>query len=130
MRNKPLVLIVDDDFDSRRLLAILFAQIGFTTWQAENGKDALVLALARHPDLITTDLSRPNDNGFEFVQQVRSSAELNETPIIVISASLTEHDKKDLERCGPTSAMWKPFEPYELFAAVERFIAKERWQNR
>jgi CheY-like chemotaxis protein len=60
MHEKLVVLIVEDDRDTRQLLALVFEHIGFTTYQAGDGNEALAVALAQHPDLITTDLG-PSD---------------------------------------------------------------------
>jgi CheY-like chemotaxis protein len=128
MHHEPLVLIIDDDPETRELLETLFELIGFATFQAGNNTEALAQALTHHPDLITTDMFRPGGSGHEFIQQIRAITALQDTPIVMISGGATPKERQQVSRLGLTLTMPKPFEPSEFYATIEQFIPKERWQ--
>jgi CheY-like chemotaxis protein len=65
-RNR-IVLVVDDNRSVRRLMAVIFAQDGYATLEAENGIDAIHLAAANPIDLLVTDVEMPGMSGPELV---------------------------------------------------------------
>jgi PleD family two-component response regulator len=62
-----IVLVVDDDRSVRRLMAVIVAQDGYATLEAENGTDAIHLAEANAIDLLVTDVEMPGMSGPELV---------------------------------------------------------------
>lgn len=82
------ILIVDDNEDLRELLAALLMREGYEVWTAENGARALEV-LAEHtepPCLILLDLMMPVMDGTEFLQVLRDRQQLDDLPVVVLSA--------------------------------------------
>ena len=81
-------LIVDDDPEMTRLLGRMFKSLvrGGHFWTAEDGSQALDLLRSQHPDLLLLDLLMPGVNGYDVLDAVNGDAELNQTPVFVISA--------------------------------------------
>lgn len=87
MATEKLILLVDDDPTSLKILEKLLASNHFSLLCAENGAEALNLITQHKPDLIITDTLMPQVSGFELVEKIRTlDAPLNEIPIIVTSA--------------------------------------------
>ena len=94
MHHQTLVLIVDDDSNTRELLATLFKRTGFATCQAETNTEGLAQALTQHPNLITTDMGRAGGSGLEFIQQIRAITALQDIPIVMISCGATMQERR------------------------------------
>jgi DNA-binding response OmpR family regulator len=85
MADAPLVLVVDDDVDSRTLLEVALSMAGYDVATAVNGLHALDVARARRPRVILLDLAMPVMDGFEFrARQLRDSS-LALIPVICVS---------------------------------------------
>lgn len=89
------ILIVDDHPHARRLIRrILQSQGEYTFYDARNGKEAIEIALEKHPDLIILDLMMPEQDGFSVIDDLRSQPETALIPIIVITAKNLTHQEK------------------------------------
>jgi CheY-like chemotaxis protein len=79
-------LVVEDDFDSRRILSGALKSEGWIIEEAENGLVALECVKRERPSIILLDLMMPEMDGFEFVAQLRASSENRNIPIVVLTA--------------------------------------------
>jgi signal transduction histidine kinase/DNA-binding response OmpR family regulator len=79
-------LVVEDDYDSRHILATTLKAEGWTVDEAENGKLALESLSRSRPSIILLDLMMPEMDGFEFVSRVRDLPEYRDIPIVVLTA--------------------------------------------
>ncbi|HZL57371.1 MAG TPA: response regulator [Bryobacteraceae bacterium] len=85
-----------------------------TIHEAENGREAIGLALRIRPDLIITDLNMPEMNGEELVARVRQTTELKGTPVLVLSADRSPARREQLKRAGAVAYLTKPVTPEVL----------------
>lgn len=121
MEDSPLVLVVDDDFDSRTLLEIALSTSGFSVVTAVNGLDALTQARRWHPRLILLDLSMPIMDGFTFRAEQMRDDTLSHIPVICVSG---RHDAipasrgMDVARCIP-----KPFDLEAVIVSVREIVS-------
>jgi CheY-like chemotaxis protein len=81
-----LVLVVDDSEHDRFFIASIFKEHGMDVLLAENGPQALELALTDHPDLITLDLMMPGMDGAQVLDQLRSYQATSAIPVVVITS--------------------------------------------
>ncbi len=79
------ILVVDDEMDVRIFLTTVLEDHGATTLEAEDGAEAIEIARAEKPDLITLDLSMPGTDGVEAFAKIRNDPEIGETPICIIT---------------------------------------------
>ena len=94
----PVVLIVEDDKETRSLLCRTLVGHGIKVEEAENGRAALEKLNSIKPSLLLLDLMMPEMDGFEFAEEFRKNETWNQVPIIVLSAkTLTEDDRARLE---------------------------------
>ncbi len=92
------VLVVEDDDDTRALLARTLTENGLAVVEAENGRVALERLKTVTPGLVLLDLMMPEMDGFEFAEIFRSRPEWTGIPVIVVTAkTLTAEDRHRLE---------------------------------
>src|SRR6266849_3697104 len=84
-RDKPLVLIVDDDLASRELLASYLEPEGYSIVMVSSGTAAIEEARRLIPDLIVTDVLMPGPGGLQTLFVLRNTPETSEIPGIVVS---------------------------------------------
>lgn len=86
MDSKGKILIVDDEQDVLLYLSTLFADNDFETITAENGVEALRIAKSERPDLITLDITMPEQSGIKTYRYLKNDADLKAIPVIIITA--------------------------------------------
>jgi len=122
MTAQHVVLIAEDEKQIRRFLRTSLEGEGFTVHEAETGKQALVDAATRKPDLLILDLGLPDMDGVDVIRDLRAWTEL---PIIVLSARTQENDKIDALDAGADDYLAKPFGVGELLARI-RVVLRRR----
>ncbi|MBR8835576.1 MAG: CHASE2 domain-containing protein [Stigonema ocellatum SAG 48.90 = DSM 106950] len=121
---QPRILIVDDKWENRSIICNFLQQIGFLCVEATNGQEGLNAALTvkNQPDLIITDLAMPVMDGFEMIQTLRNSEQLNKIPIIVSSASAFESDRSKSLAMGGNEFLPKPLEMDDLLKYLQNYL--------
>lgn len=79
------ILVIDDDQDTLRVLAVLLGQLGHMVHTAPRGTAALEQIEYLHPDLVFVDLAIPDMDGFEVAKRIRHKPRLADTKIVAIS---------------------------------------------
>ena len=111
----PLVLVVEDEPQMRRLLRHTLLAHGFEVVEAATAREALAHAASRNPDLVLLDLGLPDMDGLEVTRALRRN---RRTPIIVVSARGQERDKVTALDLGADDYLTKPFGTGELLARM------------
>jgi CheY-like chemotaxis protein len=115
---RPTVFIVEDDLDTREMLARFLELEGFVVESAENGKMALErLGGGTEACVILLDLMMPVMDGWQFRQAQIQNQELAKIPVIVVSAAGRER----IERIDADAYLSKPVDLEELLGCVTRF---------
>ena len=115
------VLIVDNEEHNRKLLVAFLEDYSFELHHRVNGKEALDFIKETQPDLIITDLRMPVLSGQKVCQELRSSEQWAQIPIITLSASiLREDEEKILEFCD--SFLRKPVGCQDLLDAIAKYL--------
>jgi two-component system alkaline phosphatase synthesis response regulator PhoP len=120
------ILIVDDDREIVRLLRAYMEQGGYQVLVAYDGETALHILRRERPDLVILDLMLPDRDGWEVTRIVRSDAALAATPIIMLTARVSDHDKIVGLEMGADDYVTKPFNPRELMARVRAVLRRAR----
>ena len=116
------ILIVDDRWENRTVITSLLQPLGFNVVEASNGKEGLEKAIALKPDLIVTDLLIPEMDGFELIEHLRHTPEIQNVKIIVSSASVFEADKNRSLQAGGDTFLTKPIHLDELLHQLEQYL--------
>jgi CheY-like chemotaxis protein len=123
-RERPLVLIVEDQTELRHLYVQQLTMSGFDVIEAGNGADAINHTSARLPDLVLMDLSLPVVDGWEATKRLKSDARTAHIPVV----ALTAHDGAgELQRATNAGCDWfvpKPCPPDSLITEVRRVLAR------
>jgi two-component system response regulator GlrR len=115
------ILVVDDDPNLLRLLALRLQKEGFATIEAASGEEALARLEAALPDLLITDMRMGGMDGLALFEAV--SRRHPALPVIILTAHGNIPDAVDATRKGVFGYLTKPFEARALMAEVERALA-------
>lgn len=122
-RERPLVLLVEDQSDLRRLYAEQLIISGFDVIEAEDGAEAIAHTTNRFPDVVLMDLSLPRVDGWEATRRLKSDDRTAHIPVV----ALTAHDGAgELQRATQAGCNWfvpKPCPPAALIAEVRRVLS-------
>jgi two-component system, OmpR family, KDP operon response regulator KdpE len=116
VRERPRVLVCDDEQQILRALRVILRDAGFEALPASNGAEALDLAAVQRPDAAIVDLLLPDIDGIELCRRLREWSEL---PVIVLSAVGEEDAKVRALAAGADDYVTKPFGPRELIARLQ-----------
>ena len=123
---KPLVLIVEDEAAIVTLLRYNLERQGFGVVEATNGEEALLLIEEEEPDVILLDWMLPVMSGIEVCRQLRRRPQLQDVPIIMLTARGEEIDKIRGLDCGADDYVTKPFSPAELIARIRAVLRRKQ----
>ena len=127
---EPLgVLIVEDSSEIRDMVLLLVDSMGYRTYTAATGKEALVQLRKHVPDLVLLDLMMPEMDGFEFCQAVQSDPTLPRLHIIITSARDAIEDRVKGLELGAADYLIKPFSLTELKARIKAGERIVRYQK-
>lgn len=120
------VLIVDDLFTMRKLIAAILRKMGMEKIaEASSGREALD-HLARFPvELLICDWNMPGMTGLEVLQAVRANPRLRELPVLMVTAEQNAQQVIDAIQAGVTSYVVKPFLPSTLKLHIHKCLARE-----
>lgn len=117
------VLVVDDEPQIRKALAVNLTARGYDVDLAATGEEALVLAADRHPDVVLLDLGLPGIDGLEVIGGLRGWTTV---PIVVLSVRGEEHDKIAALDAGADDYVSKPFGMGELLARLRAVLRRHQ----
>jgi two-component system KDP operon response regulator KdpE len=111
----PLVLVVEDDAETRAALSRALATRGYRIDEAPDGRTALSRWEARRPDIVLLDLGLPDIDGLQVIRRIRREAT---TPIVILSGRYEEKEKVEALERGADDYVTKPFGVDELHARL------------
>jgi len=126
MAGEPLVLVVEDEPAQREVLAYNIRSEGFSVITAGAGDEALVMVRETPPDVIVLDWMLPNVSGIEVCRQLKTSAETNKIPVIMLSARSEEVDRVRGLETGADDYVVKPYSVAELLARLRTQLRRTR----
>jgi CheY-like chemotaxis protein len=121
--NKTKVLIAEDNPDSQGLLRMILESEGFIVTTASDGEKAIDILREIKPDILVTDLLLPSVSGGDLIRHVRSTAELAQIPIVVISAYGDDY-ASDALAVGANVVLKKPLDSDLLVDTLKQLKVK------
>jgi signal transduction histidine kinase/CheY-like chemotaxis protein len=111
-------LVVDDDEDTRAMLALLLGAAGASVLTAADVTSALELANSAPVDIVLSDVGMPVEDGYALIRRLRAHANpaLRRLPAVAVTGLSRPQDRVDLLRAGFQALLTKPVEPTELVA--------------
>jgi CheY-like chemotaxis protein len=120
---KKKILIVDDNSDLRKLLALVLKNSDYDTVEAERGLEALNQARATRPDLILMDLFMPDVTGDEAIVWLKADPLTRNIPVIVTTAFLSGSLVGRAITVGAAEVLYKPFHLKSLHVVMQRHLS-------
>jgi CheY-like chemotaxis protein len=114
------VLVVDDDLDTRQLIATIIGKAGYTVATASSGREALQLLQSMRPELILLDIQMPDLDGAQFREQQRRNRDWIRIPTVVVTGS-REEPQLDV---GISATLHKPVRAKEFLSLARRYCTK------
>jgi two-component system cell cycle response regulator DivK len=118
----PLVLLVEDDRDTREMYSEFLSHSGFRVAEAPSGRRALESAREQCPDVVVTDIAMPGMDGLELSRQLRACPPTRDVPIIAVSGNAAERARE----AGLDAVLEKPCAPDYLVHVIEGVLDKPR----
>lgn len=118
------VLIADDSISGRDLLRVILECSGHLVIEARDGAEALLQAERCRPDLFILDLNMPRVDGYSVACELRKSLLHRETPILALSAGLSQEDADRLKQAGFSMCLTKPISPAKLKTCINEILGK------
>jgi CheY-like chemotaxis protein len=115
-----VVLLVDDEADSREIGALLLRRAGATVWTAPTVKEALALVARERPHVVVSDLDIPGEDGYALAEALRRDPAGAAIPLVALSAHAGEPDRRRSSEAGFLVHLTKPVEEDALLAAIAR----------
>ncbi|MFN3751225.1 MAG: response regulator [Thiobacillus sp.] len=116
------VLLVDDRHELRLLLGRRLELAGYLVTLAVHGRHALQLLELERFDLVLLDLDMPEMDGLAVLRAIKSSATLNQTPVVMITATNSRESVVECLNLGAADYLIKPVSPLELTRRVHRCL--------
>jgi DNA-binding response OmpR family regulator len=118
----PVVLLAEDDEDVRALAEFVLRREGFEVTAVSDGEAALAAAAERTPAVAVLDVSMPRMDGLETARRLRERAETRAVPIMLLTARVTEGDRRRARDVGVDAQLDKPFSPAVLAERVRALL--------
>ena len=123
------ILIVDDDPDIAELLQYNLSKEGYEVQQAENGKEALIVAAKFKPDIILMDVMMPVLDGIAACRQLREMPDFRDTYILFLTARGEEFSEVAAFEAGADDFITKPIKPRALLSRIAAFVRRGSQQT-
>ena len=118
-----VVVYIEDDPEMIDLVSLILNRQGYQVTGANGGRDGLELVKRTSPNLILLDLMMPDIDGWDVYQQLKSSDETRDIPVIIITAKAQMIDRVlGLHIAKVDDYICKPFRPAELIDSVSRIL--------
>jgi len=126
LKSEPLsgvrILLAEDDAFNQMLINEVLENLGASVVIANNGFEALVALKLEPFDLVLMDLHMPNMNGYEATTEIRKQARYALLPVIALSASVTDENKRRCLATGMNDFAGKPIKTKELLPILQQWL--------
>lgn len=123
-RRVPVIVVVDDDRDTRELYRACFDMSGFVTAEASTGHEAIAAAERLLPDVLLTDLILPDIDGFAVARRLKQQEKTAGIQVILLTGFGMDDLQRQAAAAGITRALLKPCLPDEMLREVRRTLKR------
>lgn len=117
------ILIVDDEFEILFLLQRVFEDFaGWQTVTAISSVEGLAKTKTESLDAIVLDVSMPEMDGFQFVEQIQSDSTTASIPVVLLTAKVTPSDRQCFAQLNIAGVIAKPFDPITVWQQVAEIL--------
>lgn len=117
------ILVVEDNELNQKLFCDVLRAKGYRTLSSHDGRDAVELTRKHRPDLILLDIELPDMSGLDVARAVKGDPDLENTPIVAVTAFAMEGDEEIIREGGCSAYLSKPISVGRLLDVVRSFTA-------
>ncbi len=118
-----VILVIEDQEDSRRIIRDLLTSAGYEVIEAVTGEEGVVAAETHRPELILMDIQLPDIDGYETTRRIKAKPALSPIPIIAVTSYALSGDDIKAFDAGCDAYVSKPFSPRALLTKIREFIS-------
>jgi two-component system cell cycle response regulator DivK len=122
------ILIVEDNEDSRELVAKVLRNKGYLIVEAVDGEEAIDKVVSEKPDLVLLDISIPKLDGYEVARRLKSMEDVKDIPIVAVTAHAMKGDREKVIAAGFEGYISKPVNVRELPDQVKSYL-RGKWES-
>jgi two-component system cell cycle response regulator DivK len=119
-----LILIIEDNEKNMKLARDVLQVKGYATLEALTGEEGVKLAIEQKPDLVLMDIQLPGINGIEALRVLRANPHTAAIPVIAVTASVMQQDRKQIMEAGFDAYVGKPIDLKEFLDAVRKALGR------
>jgi CheY-like chemotaxis protein len=126
------LLLIDDDTDTLQMLTMILAEHGALVNAAPSAVKALEALPQFNPDILVSDLSMPEVDGYALIGKVREweARHTQKIPAVALSANVRPEDRAHALSAGFNAFVAKPVEPHELITAISKLLIPRKASQR
>lgn len=120
-----VILVVEDDSKSRKLVRDLLTFRGYEIVEAETGEEGVRLAEERRPSLVLMDIRLPGIDGIEALGRLRADVATRGIPVMAMTASVMTKDRQKVLDAGFDAFQSKPINVKDFIGAVDQLVRRQ-----
>ncbi|MDH5757657.1 MAG: response regulator, partial [Nitrospinota bacterium] len=120
---KPMILLVEDEVEDRKLIKGVLRDINVEIVEVENGRQALEKLETVKPHLVILDIMLPLMSGYELLKAIRRNPATKNIPVIAVSVSGKAETSEKAIQLGANDFVSKPISIHDLIPRIKRFIS-------
>lgn len=117
-----LILIIEDDANSRKLVRDVLQVKGYQTIESETAEEGIRLAKEQRPALILMDIQLPGISGIEALQRLRADPDTTAIPVIAVTASVMTSQQQNVLEAGFDAFEAKPVSVVALLKKIQTLV--------
>ena len=121
-RSRPVIIVADDDRDTRELYRACFDLSGYRTAEAATGGQALIMTRRLLPDVLLTDLVLPDIDGFSVARALKEDPATADVRVILLTGYASQGLERRAADAGIDRALLKPCLPQTMLREVRRAL--------
>lgn len=125
MRDKKIILYVEDNYDNRNLVRRVLESEGYLMEEASNAEGAMEKIQAVRPNLILMDINMPGIDGYALTARIKQTPGFATVPIVAVTANVMRGDREKSLEAGCDGYIQKPIDIDILSQQIERFLARQ-----
>jgi PAS domain S-box-containing protein len=122
MKDKSVILVVDDQPENTELLEAHLVPQGYEVVKAASGEEALKILSGNQIDLVLLDIMMPRMSGFEVLEKIRADKKTRLIPVVMVTALKETEDRIKALEAGCDDFISKPFDRHEILARVKSLL--------
>ena len=119
---KPMILIVEDDEKSRRLMRDVLEHQGYDVMETDQGEIGIELIRKLQPALVLMDIHLPGISGLEAIREIRGDSSIAATPVVAVTASVMGNARDKIREAGFDGFEPKPLNLKEFLGTIRRLV--------